>query len=150
MNKEAEHEMDALVAERVMKYRKIANPSSEWFIDRNWRGLADDVFWVDSLGVMTADINGYRQWRPSTDIRAAMDVLEKIESMPNFWRTTIEHVPATSGIAINGQEYSYVDFVFVWNDDSGTHMRNGKYSGNATLLLAISKAALLAVIGDKP
>ena len=83
---------------------------------------------------------------PSTDIAAAWEVVEKLESDKDYWRTTIEHAPATSPFW--EKEYSYVCFIRCWQDN-GTKMSSSVYSNSAPLPLAICRAALLTIIENK-
>jgi hypothetical protein len=83
-------ELDALIAKDIMEWRQIDPPSDLWFADRNWRGLADDVYWIEETEVKHADINGYRRFQPSTDIKAAWEIVEKFAHTSNmqfshFW-----------------------------------------------------------------
>lgn len=79
-------ELGAEVAEKVMEYRLIPEPSGEWFCDRLWLGLADTVYWIDAWGnTKTTDCNGFREFSPSTDIAAAWEVVEKLQQEPREW-----------------------------------------------------------------
>jgi hypothetical protein len=69
-------ELDRLVAEKVM----------------GWR-LDEGLYWLDSAGKRTGWVHatghdvygGYRDWRPSTDIAAAWQLLEGIDARGERW-----------------------------------------------------------------
>lgn len=76
---EAGREIDALIAEKVMGWKRIDNPDAQWFHDRKWTDLRDRVFWVHHIGVWEADANGYAIFRPSIDLGDALSVLNTFD-----------------------------------------------------------------------
>jgi len=80
LSMEAGRELDALVATEVMGWAKCV-PGTGWLLDEEWKKLGEgEVFWYNSLGLISAaNKNGYRMWRPSYDIAAAMQVLDTFD-----------------------------------------------------------------------
>lgn len=140
---EAGREMDVLIAEKVMGWRRMtykeANPkNSHYATDLRLTGR-----WHDSDGNATQqaeDCDDYYQpefaWSPSTDIAAAWQVVEKIKSIDPLYAFAVmfEGKSWEAGIYDSGYNTSF-DY-----DRSATA---------TTAPLAICRAALLLTLGEK-
>lgn len=119
--------LDALIAERVMGWKRWIGGYKYW-VD------SEDVF----QAVENADMNkGKVWWAPSTDIAAAMEVVEKIRTLGK--RTTITNS--------TGKPHGAARW-FVEIDDG--NCANEVVADAETLPEAICRAALAAVEVDEP
>jgi|SRR6185369_13748825 len=130
---------DALVAEKVMGWS--SDPEAYWLSKPSY----EDTGWGLFEQEETNNHPACKKFNPSVDISAAWEVVEKLASMPHFWRVQFDYQPPRTDF--NKATGSYVMFSFVW-DDFGTKYGSGKYSGICPLPLAICRAALLTTLGE--
>ncbi len=130
MKLEAGRELDALVAEKVMGYTPVKVTEYPAYDDnRNWVDIGDYVIYPEGVAFCTR-VKDY-----STDISAAWQVMEKIESLDNV-----------QGVGLRGGEYYWKQYSLRWNfwvNNNGMYPEVDVYGETAPL--AICRAALMAV-----
>jgi hypothetical protein len=102
-------EMDALVAERVMGWKlwsydedRYASTTDD-YMDAS---VNDGWIWKDETG----DSDGEAwEWQPSIDIRAAWEVVEKLDA-PDFQVKRVDYGPGQTWMAgVDGRWFDYGD-----------------------------------------
>jgi hypothetical protein len=146
MKMEAGRRLDALIAEKVMGWKSV---KIEQYTDWTTKFLNVTGVKPSFEAPFPIHVRFY-----STDVAAAWEVVDRVESMADYWHTNINHRPASSKFSKYHEgeeafEYSYVNFVFVETDGGRTRFRGGEYHGNCPIPLAICRAALLAVLEAK-
>lgn len=115
----AGRELDALIAEKIMGWKKAHDP------------LEDRMFWVDVSvdDVESVSFDYYAdEWQPSTDIATAMRVAEKTKFKERMQRSL-------------QLRWAYVHDRWAWEFSIG-----GIWATAATAPLAICRAALLTLV----
>ena len=98
-NIRAGSELDALIADKVMGWRKLDFiPPSVWFVNRVFEDLPDVVYFENVSGeIVVACELGYTRFRPSSQIADAWDVIKKLEEHPDEILASITRQGFTKG-----------------------------------------------------
>lgn len=149
--------LDAQVAEKVMGWKRVDEPSLEWWSEAGWKAYQEKVFFVHHNRVTVADPSGYARFEPSSSYDDAFAVINKLNE--EGWHVKFECMPLSEpsrggdGKVIDTANARCLCFVAYGKivtpaDGCSEKLRIHLWSLAATMPLAVCKTALRLRIAE--